>query len=131
VPTLQEKNRDKGEFMRIIIAGSRGITDYSVVHEAIIQSGWLADITHIVSGCALGVDKLGERFADNYDITVIKSPADWKKHKKAAGYIRNQEMAQNADALIAVWDGKSKGTMNMIEIMQAMDLPVFIWRVKK
>lgn len=115
--------------MRVIIAGSRDITKYDDVYEAIIESGWKDDITTVISGGARGVDKLGERFANSNGIPVEHFLANWNKHGKAAGYIRNQDMAMNADALIAVWDMKSKGTANMIEIAQAMDLPTFIWRV--
>ena len=115
--------------MRVIIAGSRDITEYTDVYEAILESRWKDDITEVVSGGARGVDKLGERFAREHSLPVSHFLANWEKHGKAAGYIRNQEMAMNADALIAVWDMKSKGTANMIEVAQAMDIPTFIWRV--
>lgn len=115
--------------MIVIIAGSRDITDYSVVYEAILESGWKDDITEVVSGGANGVDKLGERFAKEHNLPVSRFLANWTKYGKKAGYIRNQEMARNAEALIAVWDMKSKGTANMIEIAQALDLQTFIWKV--
>ena len=115
--------------MRVIIAGSRDITEYTDVYEAILESRWKDDITEVISGGARGVDKLGERFAREHNLPVTHFLANWNKHGKAAGYIRNQEMAMNADALIAVWDMKSKGTANMIEVAQAMDIPTFIWRV--
>ena len=114
--------------MRVIIAGSRTITDYSVVYEAIIESKWKNDIKVVVSGGAKGVDSLGERFARENNLEIDRYLANWNKHGKSAGYIRNQQMAMNADALIAVWDMKSKGTGHMIEIAQSMDLPTFIWR---
>ena len=63
-------------------------------------------------------DTLGKRYAEEHDIPVMSFPADWNKYKKAAGYIRNQEMAQHADALVAFWDGQSRGTKNMIEIAE-------------
>jgi len=115
--------------MRVIIAGSRDITKYEDVYEAILESRWKDDITEIISGGARGVDRLGERFAREHGLPVQHFLANWTKFGKAAGYIRNQEMAQNADALIAVWDMKSKGTANMIEVAQAMDIQTFIWRV--
>ena len=75
------------------------------------------EITEVVSGKARGVDTLGEWWAKSgeKDIPIQSFPADWKKFKKAAGYIRNAEMAKYADALIAIWDGESRGTFNMIE----------------
>jgi hypothetical protein len=115
--------------MITIIAGSRSITDYETVYEAIRESGWMNDITEVVSGCANGVDKLGERFARDHNIPISQFPANWKKYGKQAGYIRNQQMAMNADTLIAIWDMKSKGTANMIEIAQSLNLQTFIWKV--
>jgi len=115
--------------MRVIIAGSRDIIKYEDVYEAILESRWKDDITEVISGGARGVDRLGERFARDHGLPVRQFLANWSKFKKMAGYIRNQEMAQNADALIAVWDMKSKGTAHMIEAAQAIDIPTFIWRV--
>jgi len=115
--------------MRVIIAGSRDIIKYDDVYEAILESRWKDDITEVISGGAKGVDKLGEKFAHDNNIKLSIFYANWSKFKKMAGYIRNQEMAQNADALIAVWDMKSKGTAHMIEAAQAIDIPTFIWRV--
>jgi len=116
--------------MRVIIAGSRAITNYAIVYEAIKESGWSQDITVVVSGTANGVDTLGERWANEHDIEIHRYPANWNKYGKQAGYRRNQDMAMNADALIAVWDVKSKGTSHMIEMANQFELDVFIWRVK-
>ena len=105
--------------MRIIVAGSRIITDYNAVARAIEASGFA--ITEVVSGASRGVDGLGERWAREHDVPVRHFPADWKKHGRAAGPIRNRQMAEYAagdpggGALIAIWDGASRGTKNMIE----------------
>lgn len=117
--------------MRVIIAGGRDIHDLKLVEEAITASGWEHDIETVVSGGAKGVDTLGEQWATTHigKSHIDKHLAKWKKYGKRAGYVRNQEMAMNADALIAVWDGKSKGTKHMIEIANEMELEVFIWRV--
>ena len=53
-------------------------------------------------------------------------PADWKKYGKSAGYVRNSEMAEVAESLIAFWDGKSRGTKNMIDIAKNKGLKVRI-----
>ena len=53
---------------------------------------------------------------------VLSFPADWDKYGKAAGYKRNDEMARNADALIAFWDGKSRGTRHMIDLAKKYGL---------
>lgn len=115
--------------MKTIIAGSRTITDYDVVLEVIKKSN--LEITEVVSGVAQGVDTLGITYAYNNDIPIAQFPANWNKHGKSAGYIRNVEMAQYADALIAVWDGKSKGTKNMIEIANKRNLKVYIEIISK
>jgi len=118
--------------MITIIAGSRNITNYTTVYEAIKESGWMHDIEKVVSGRAKGVDSLGEQWAREHigENNIMMFPADWKTYGKSAGYVRNQEMALAADSLIAVWNMKSKGTMHMIDIAQALDLQVFIWRVQ-
>jgi hypothetical protein len=103
--------------MKIIIAGGRDFDNYLLLLEAVVKSGF--DITEVVSGGAPGADSLGERFARDMEIPMKQFPADWKKHGKAAGPIRNGEMALYADALIAMWDGVSTGTANMIK--QAID----------
>ena len=99
--------------MRVIIAGSRTITDYGCVADAINKSGF--DITEVVCGMASGVDSLGERYAKEHGIPVAYYPADWDVHGRRAGYIRNIEMAKNADALIAIIKDDSPGTMHMIK----------------
>ena len=87
------------------------------------------DITIVVSGGAPGVDTLGEQYADEMNIPVHVYEADWDKHGRAAGPIRNRKMAENAEALIALWDGKSKGTKNMIETATKKGLMVYVKRI--
>ncbi len=111
--------------MKTIIAGSRDIKLYSIVEKAIQQS--VFEITTVISGTANGVDKLGEEYAKKYNLPVLKFPANWDKYGKSAGYIRNDEMARNAEALIAIWDDKSKGTANMISIARKKYLKLFVY----
>ena len=111
--------------MKTIIAGGRDITDFSLVVQAVAQSGF--NITEVVSGRARGVDTLGENYATLKRIPIAKFPADWTTHGKAAGPIRNTQMAQYADALIAIWDGESKGTKNMINQATKLGLKVFVY----
>lgn len=101
--------------MRCIIAGGRDIANVSVIFGAIATSGFAHEITEVVSASVPGVDEIGFMWARQMaDVPVKEFPADWKKHGKAAGPIRNQQMAEYADALILVWDGKSKGSANML-----------------
>lgn len=84
-------------------------------------------MTAIISGGARGVDSLGEWYGQCFGIPVYVMPAEWDKYGKAAGPIRNEQMAKEADALIAVWDGKSQGTRHMIRCAKEEGLEVFVW----
>lgn len=112
--------------MKTIIAGTRTITDYDIVCRAVSASGF--DITEVVSGTARGVDRLGERWAREHDLPVEEFPADWERYGRRAGPRRNSRMAVCADALVAVWDGESRGTKNMIDHAKHYGLEVFIYR---
>ena len=111
--------------MKVIIAGSRDLGTQSQVTSAIVNSSWEKEITEIVSGTAKGVDRMGEEFGRTYNIKVMQFPANWGRYGKSAGYRRNQQMAEYADVLIAIWDGKSKGTKHMIDIMYRLGKPVY------
>ena len=113
--------------MRVIIAGSRDFNDYDFVVETIEMSG--LNITTVVSGGARGVDALGEQYAEEMNLPLKVYPANWNEHGKSAGPIRNAKMAQNADALIAIWDGESRGTKNMIDTAHKRKLIVFVREV--
>ena len=126
---LFQTDEDKGEDkMRVIIAGSRSIEEFAEVAIAVEESGF--NVTEVVSGKARGVDTLGEAWAEESEVPVKPFPADWKKRGNDAGKRRNTEMAEYADALVAVWDGVSTGTQNMIDQMRFRDKPVFIRRVR-
>lgn len=89
--------------MKYIIAGSRTISNSKINRDKfykLIDSLNLKDITTIISGMAKGADTLGEYYALANNIDVEYFPADWNEHGKSAGYKRNLEMANNADALI-------------------------------
>lgn len=127
---LTVKLQLKSEPMRAIIAGSRGVTDYNLVCEAVHLSQIIPTV--VVSGTCHGVDKLGERYGDEHGIPVDRYPAKWRVNGlfiKSAGYIRNKEMAENADALIAIWDGVSPGTRSMIEIARRKGLIVYVYKL--
>lgn len=113
--------------MKTIIAGSRSITNYKVVEEAIKESGFT--ITEVVSGCARGVDRLGESYGLNNDIPIKKFEPDWSLGK-IAGILRNKRMGDYAIALIAIWDGESTGTKHMIDYAKKKGLVVFVKTVK-
>lgn len=74
-----------------------------------------------------GADYLGELYAEHIGVKVAKFPANWTKYGPAAGPIRNAQMAKYADALVAVWDGDSKGTANMIQEMRVLGKPIHVY----
>lgn len=113
--------------MRIIIAGSRNATE-AQVREAVQRCHWIGFATAIVSGRAKGADEFGEKLAGEEGLDVDTYPADWKLGKRA-GPVRNAIMADNAEGLIAVWDGRSRGTANMIELALRRGLRVAVLRV--
>jgi YspA, cpYpsA-related SLOG family len=116
--------------MKVVIAGSRKIHEdyYKDLLIAIKNSGY--EITEVVSGCAIGVDRMGERFARSMNIPVKPMPADWTRYGTSAGPIRNKKMAEYADAAIILWDGESPGSKNMFENMKTLGKPVYLWFVQ-
>ena len=123
--------------MRLIIAGSRWVPveeAYQMVCEAIgVSTAYFnnAQISQIVSGNNGGIDIAGEEWAKRRGITCKLFPADWGAHGKAAGPIRNGLMAVYADALLAIWDGMSGGTSDMIHKMNGRRKPVYVHMVKR
>lgn len=115
--------------MRVIIAGSRNLpTDNAAIYyvsDAYHKSGFKA--TEIVSGGCRGVDLAGEMFAQERGIPIKRFIPDWSGLGKSAGPVRNRQMAEYADALIAIWDGVGRGTANMIEEADNRDLRVYIY----
>lgn len=115
--------------MKCILAGSRGIVDLEIVKQAISSSG--IAITELVSGGARGVDTLGEMWAKENSIPIKVFKPDWNTYGKAAGPLRNIQMGDYAEALIACWDGKSKGTNHMIDYATSKGLKVYVHLVVK
>lgn len=118
---------------KIIVAGGRDFDDFPFLAE---KCRLIYDTTpnhkfEIVTGKAKGADTLGEKWATYNEIPIVEFPADWDKYKKAAGAIRNKEMADYADILIAFWDGKSPGTKNMIYTAVRGGLEVHVYRYTK
>jgi hypothetical protein len=121
--------------MKTIIAGGRDFT-HSEYLAQVLQFLSLP-ITEVVSGgqksyddesgICYGADYLGEKWAQQNQIPVTQFPANWKDHGKVAGPMRNEEMADYADFLIAFWDGKSRGTKNMIENMKRRKKPYTVF----
>lgn len=115
---------------KVIVAGSRTFDDYKLFCEKL---DYLfkdqSDEICIICGLAKGADMLGQRYAINNHLYIKYYPADWHTNGKSAGIIRNIQMAEEADALVAFWDGESKSTKHMIDIAKKKRLKVRIINV--
>lgn len=139
--------------MKIIIAGSREITDYKSVEDAMFKSNAYKVVTEIVSGGARGVDTLAIEWAKKNGVPYVVKKAEWNKlnvpgaevvidhndkspgpahryYNRRAGLQRNEEMGRYSDALVAVWDGQSAGTRHMIDFMKSLGKKVYVYTVK-
>ena len=122
--------------VRVIVAGSRTFDNFSLMEKELMRyfkkNGLHRADVEIISGTANGADKLGEHFAEKYGLKLSKFPADWDTHGKAAGFIRNEEIAKysieddNKGVLFAFWNNVSKGTKNMIDLAKKYKLDITI-----
>lgn len=126
-----------GPVRRLIIAGSRSIDDRVVVLEALHESPWnLGNLEEVVHGGADGVDSIIEDIISQLASpeTTVFDPSDpdsktsysWREHGKPAGPLRNEEMANYGDALLAIWDGDSPGTEDMIDKALSRNLDTYV-----
>lgn len=120
--------------MKYIIAGSRSLSNlpFEIFEKEILNliEEQSLQISEVVSGTAIGPDVMGEKFAEKNKIPITRFTPDWKKFGKKAGILRNIEMSKYADVLICVWDGKSKGSRHMIDVMEKEKKPVYIIEIK-
>lgn len=115
--------------MRLIIAGGRDFTDKGRIEEAVrnlIQSNVLVRDFELVCGMAKGADITAYHLCKAKRNKIHEYPADWELYGKSAGHRRNREMEDNADMLLAFWDGNSKGTKGMIDYMRSLNKPVYV-----
>lgn len=124
------------QMRKVIIAGSRTVGDYGVVAGAVSRTlprrHRINGHYEVVSGGARGVDAHGEVWAERHDCEVTRIEPDWDEHGKAAGPIRNKEMADYAapnGMLIAIWDGESRGTKSMIDAALDVGLETHVYVV--
>jgi len=113
--------------MNVGVVGSRTFFDYKLMREVLDQY----EIDLIVSGGAKGADHLAERYAEEEGIEILVINAKWivdGKYLKAAGFIRNRDIVDASDMIIAFWDGKSKGTKHSIDLAQKAGKEVIIIR---
>ena len=113
--------------MRIAIIGSRNFDNYKLVIETL--KPYKSKISLIVSGAAKGADSLGEKWAIENNIQTLIFPADWDKHGKRAGFIRNEDIIKNCDGVVAFWDGESRGTAHSLSLAEKYNKPTKIVKI--
>jgi len=117
--------------MKTIIAGSRTIDSrfaYNCIEYCVRRIDW--KITEIFSGLARGVDTIALLYSMKNGIKYKTFKAKWDEFGKKAGPMRNLLMSKEADALIAIWDGESRGTKNMIEIAKRKGIKIYVLNLK-
>jgi hypothetical protein len=112
--------------MKIAVVGSRSLDNYPLVKSILEQYTF----TQIISGGAKGIDTLAERYSDERSlIKPLVILPDWKQYNRGAGAVRNREIVDTADFVVAIWDGKSKGTKISINHAKKINKPVFVWLI--
>ena len=104
--------------MKVIIAGSRTFNNYNLLNKTLQEVDLVID--EVVCGGAKGADSLGAEWARKNGVPVKYFNAEWEKYGRVAGIIRNHQMGDYADYLVAFWDGKSSGTKDMFTYMQQL-----------
>lgn len=105
--------------MKLAIVGSRTFRDYDLLNSCLKNN--VDKITVIISGGAKGADYLAEKFAKENNIPIKVFLPDWDKYGKSAGFIRNKQIVNEADSVIAFWDGVSKGTTHSIMLAEQLN----------
>ena len=116
------------EIIKVGIIGSRSFVNWMDGYKRINPYYNKYKFTHIISGGAKGADKIAKMYANDYGFKYIEYPADWKKHGKEAGFIRNFDIVNNSDFIIAFWNGKSRGTQHSINLAGELGKEVYIER---
>lgn len=113
--------------MKLCIAGSRNIQLAPLMIDFYLNKSGIdkSSVNELICGMAKGVDQSGQAWAIDNKIKVAAFPADWDKHHKAAGPIRNKEMAEVCDYALIFWDGFTPGTKNMMENLDRLNKPYY------
>jgi predicted Rossmann fold nucleotide-binding protein DprA/Smf involved in DNA uptake len=111
--------------MKVAIVGSRSIEK---LPNQVIERLKNLRPTHIISGGAKGTDTLASLYAKENGIKLTEYLPDYEKYGKPATHIRNKEIVQNADTIVIVWDGESKGTLNVKKLAKQMGKNFFFYK---
>lgn len=121
---------------RVIVTGSRCFNDFGFLKQELdklfnANEEFVGKEIKIISGVALGTDALAIDYANKHKLTKILFPANWKRYPRIAGFLRNEDMLSVATHLVAFWDGKSTGTLHMIEIAKGKGIPVWVFPTRR
>jgi hypothetical protein len=117
---------------RIIVCGSRTFTDRKCIvawlRQMTVRERRVGPITIVHGACPTGADAIVDEEAPKYGFAVEQRPADWSLGRKA-GPLRNREMRDaGADECIAFWDGKSRGTLGMVNLARDHGIRTAVYR---
>jgi len=108
---------------RVAIVGSRDWEDHQMVRDYVYS---LDEDDTVVSGGARGVDQWAQIYAEERGLKTLIFPADWDTHGKKAGHLRNHDIVENCDRLVAFWNGSSPGTKHSSELARKTGKPALI-----
>ena len=116
--------RQISPMIKVIVCGGRDFSDLGLMTQILNHyiGGYAKTKVELVSGGARGADTLAIDYGAINHIPINVYYADWNRHGKRAGYLRNAKMAQVATHCIAFWDGKSHGTKHMIDLARKNSL---------
>jgi hypothetical protein len=113
---------------KVIIAGGRLFGDVEGLFDVMSHLFGSKPDVEVVHGGAEGADLLGAKWGSAYGLAITPFPADWNKHGRKAGILRNLEMAEYSEVLVAFWDGHSRGTKHMIDTAIRAGLETHVYR---
>ena len=132
--TPREHPENTENEIKLIVAGGRDFDDVARLRACMDRASEACErlpgspTLSIVSGMARGADKLAWTYCREIGAHCYEFPADWSQHGRSAGHVRNREMGDFSDQLLAFWDGKSRGTLGMIQYMKGLGKPVHVER---
>ncbi len=109
--------------MRLAVIGSKEFNDYSRL-KAILNK--ISGITVIISGAAAGTDKMAAQYALEHNLKLLEFPPDFAKYDEEAKHVRDRQIVENCDQLIAFWDGECEGTKYTLDYAEKMNIPIRI-----
>ena len=115
--------------IKLAVIGSRTFTDekhYEILKKTLDEIHTSNKIVEIVSGSAIGADSLARRYSLENHIPLVEYKPKWDEYGKSAGFMRNTDIINHCDKVVAFWDGKSHGTKDSIEKAKKYNKPIFI-----